>query len=246
MSIKNCLARFCLAFCAIIVIFATLKKAKTTVMTTHPLWTDEYWLPLLKIYMARPEGVKPMYSRAVVDLALELHIPPQFIYKQMFRLRRPDSLWLTRLRDKYAANPKRLSRDVKKLHRMSGFSSDGGFYDGVEVSETFEKDFRPISGCGDLKPVMLVMALDLYFRLTPITMVADTPEVIQLARLMRIKPQQVVDVLTMFQTLDPYLHRPHPESSPLFDACRDVWHRYGNDDPEALSSLAAQLREYFS
>lgn len=214
-------------------------------MTTHPLWTDDYWLLLLKLYKAAPEGVKPMYSRRMVELAVELHISPQYLYRQMFRLRRPDSPWLRRLCEGYAANPKRLSRDVRKLRRMSGFSSGGGFYDGVQVSETFEKDFRPVSGCGGLEPVMLIMALDLYFRLTPQTMVAGTPEVVQLARLMRVKPHDVVEVMALFLALDPYLHRPCPQESPLLAACRDVWQRYGNADPSELASLAAQLREYF-
>ena len=128
---------------------------------------------------------------------------------------------------------------------MSGFSSGGGFYDGVQVCETFEKDFRPVDGCPGLKPVMLIMVLDLYFRLTPPTMVDDTPEVVQLARLMRVKPHDVVEVMTLFQAIDPYLHRPRPQESPLLDACRDVWQRYGNADPSELASLAAQLREYF-
>ena len=155
-------------------------------MITHPLWTDECWLPLLGLYYRRPEGLKPVYSRGMVELALELHIPPQFLYKQMYRLRRPDTPRLARLCSRYAGNPKRLARDVGRLRRMSGLGSGGGFYDGVEVCETFEKDFRPIAGSPGLKPVMLIMALDLYFRLTPATMVEATPEVAQLARRPRV------------------------------------------------------------
>ena len=214
-------------------------------MTTHPLWTDECWLPLMKLYTARPEGLKPVYSRGMVDLAVELHIPPQFLYKQMFRLSRPDTPWLRRLCARYPADPKRLARDIGRLRRMSGLGSGGGFYDGVEVRETFEKDFRPVGGCPGVKPVMLVMVLDLYFRLTPATMVGATPEVAQLARLMRVKAQTVVGALALFQALDPYLQRPAPQPSPLLDACRDVWMRYGNGDPGTLAALAAQLREYF-
>lgn len=215
-------------------------------MTTHPLWTEEYWLPLMRLYTARPEGLKPVYSRGMVELALELHIPPQFLYKQMYRLRRPDTPRLARLCSRYAGNPKRLARDVGRLRRMSGLGSGGGFYDGVEVCETFEKDFRPIAGSPGLKPVMLIMALDLYFRLTPATMVEATPEVAQLARLMRVKAADVVAVLGLFQAVDPYLRRPRPEDSPLLAACRDVWQRYGNGDPESLAALAAQLRDYFA
>ncbi len=215
------------------------------VMITHPLWTDECWLPLLGLYYRHPEGLKPVYSRGMVELALELHIPPQTLYDQMFRLARPTEPSLVRLRRRYDGNRRRLSRDVRTLRRMAGFSSGGGFYDGVEVRETFERDFRELKSLPGLKPVMLIMALDLYFRLTPQTMVEATPEVAALARLMKVKPHAVVSVLTMFQACDPYLRRDKPQASPLYAACHDVWQRYGNGEPQHLAALAAQMREYF-
>lgn len=214
-------------------------------MTTHPLWTDECWLPLMKLYLRRPEGVKPMFSRGMVELSLELHIPPQFLYEQMFRLRRPDTPRLRRLCERYAGNPKRLGRDINTLRHMRGFSTDGGFYDGVALNETFEKDFRPIPGHDGIQPVTLIVVLDLYFRLTPITMVAETPEVVELARLTHLKASVIVDILAAFQACDPYLQRPRPADATLYAACRDVWQRYGNGSPQQLASLAAQLREYF-
>lgn len=224
--------------------FFTLRKSFAT-MTTHTLWTDECWLPLLRLYMRRPEGVKPMFSRGMVELALELHIPPQVLYGQMFRLRRPDTPSLARLCGKYRNNPKRLARDIKTLRRMSGMGSGGGFYDGVEVNETFEKDFRPISGHPALTPAALVIVLDLYFRLTPATMVKETPEVAELARTTHTKASEIVETLDCFQACDPYLKRPTPPDSPLSAACRDVWHRYGNGEPQELAAMAAQLREYY-
>ena len=214
-------------------------------MTTHNLWTDECWLPLMKLYLKRPEGVKPMYSRGMVELSLELHIPPHVLYGQMFRLHRPDTPWLRRFVERYAGNMKRLSRDIKTLQRMQGMGSGGSFYDGVEVCETFELDFRPLPGVPELKPVMLIMTLDLYFRLTPATMVGETPEVAELARLMHVKPAAVTDVLAAFMSCDPYLSRPAAQSPALLAACRDVWQRYGNGEPQELAALAAQLREYF-
>ena len=108
-----------------------------------------------------------MFSRGMVELALGLHIPPQTLYAQMFRLRRPDTPSLVRLKERYAANPKRLARDIKTLRRMSGLGSGGVFYDGVEVNETFEKYFRPIASPPSILPITLVIVLDLYFRLTP-------------------------------------------------------------------------------
>ena len=214
-------------------------------MMTHPLWTDEYWLPLMKLYLRRPEGLKPMYSRGMVELSLELHIPPQYLYGQMFRLRRPDTPALTRLVERYSADPKRLNRDVRRLQHMRGFSTGGTFYDGVAVNETFEKDFRPIPGAGGIMPVTLIIVLDLYFRLTPATMVAETPEVAALARMLHLKAAAVVTVLNLFQVCDPYLKRPTPPAGPLYAACRNVWQRYGNGSPQELAALAAQLRAYF-
>ena len=186
-----------------------------------------------------------MFSRGMVELALELHIPPQALYAQMFRLRRPDTPSLARLCGKYRNNPKRLARDIKTLQRMSGFGSGGMFYDGLEVNETFEKDFRPIAGHPALTPATLVIVLDLYFRLTPVTMVAETPEVVETARLTHLKAATIVGILAAFQACDPYLKRKRPDDEALYSACRGVWQRYGNGDPQALAALAAQMREYF-
>ena len=35
--------------------------------------------------------MKPMYSRALVDLSLELHITPKNLYEQLFKLRHRDT-----------------------------------------------------------------------------------------------------------------------------------------------------------
>lgn len=212
---------------------------------THPLWNDEYWLLLLQMYLKKPVGMKPLYSRQLVDLSLETHVPPRYLYNQMFRLRHSDSPLLHLLWETYGKQPKKLADDVKKLKRMKGFGKSEKFYDGVEIKETFEKDFRPLPQNKQLKPVMLIMILDLYFRLTPITMSPETPEVRQLAKLLRITPQLVADVMDVFQFCDPYLNRDDMIINPLLLPCQEIWNRYGNDNPETLSALAAQLRDYF-
>jgi hypothetical protein len=212
---------------------------------THPLWNDEYWLLLLQLYLKKPVGMKPLYSRQLVDLSLETHVSPRYLYNQMFRLRHSDSPLLHLLWETYGKQPKKLTDDVKKLKRMKGFGKSEKFYDGVEIKETFEKDFRPLPQNKQLKPVMLIMILDLYFRLTPITMSPETPEVRQLAKLLHITPQLVVDVMDVFQFCDPYLNRDDMIINPLLLPCQEIWNRYGNDNPETLSALAAQLRDYF-
>lgn len=214
-------------------------------MNTHPFWSDEYWLLVLQLYKKKPEGMKSLYSRDLVDMSLEIHIPPQFIYQQMFRLRHSGSPVLQLLWETYGNNTRKLNRDVKKLRSMKGFGKPEEFYKGVEVNETFERDFRPIADYPALTPVMLIMILDLYFRLTPNTMVPETPEIQQLAKLMQVTPDQICEVMEVFQFCDPYLDRGDMMISPLLMPCQEIWNRYGNDNPEKLSALAAQLREYF-
>lgn len=190
--------------------------------------------------------MKPMYSRVLVDISLELHIPPKNLYEQLFKLRHHDMPIIHLIWETYGENTRKLNKDVKKLRSMKGFGQPKKFYDGVKVRETFEHDFLPVEGATELKPFMLIMILDLYFRLTPITMAAETPEVIDLAKLMKIKPQMVVEVMEVFQLCDPYLNRDDLLISPLLMPCQEVWNRYGNDNPEKLSALAAQLKEYFT
>ena len=216
-------------------------------MAKHPLWSDEYWLLLMQLYLRKPVGVKALYSRPLVGLALELHIPPQYLYEQMFRLRTIDTPCMQRLWEVYGNNPRRLSRGVKLLRQKLGYADL--FYDGVEVNETWEKDFKEfrVEGIGaPLTPVMLILVLDLYFRLTPLTMVAETPEIQELARLLKMKPQEVVDIMEVYQFCDPYLNRNDFLTSPLLVPCQQLWQRFGNGSPQKLAALAAQLKEYFA
>ncbi|GAA3002590.1 hypothetical protein [Prevotella corporis] len=214
-------------------------------MATHPLWSDEYWLLLLQLYQQKPAGVKPLYSHQLVKLSLELHIPPQNLYEQQFVLRQRNMPVMRLIWETYADNQRKLNRDVRKLRALKGFGQPKEFYEGVEVKETFEKDFMPLPQNERLKPVMLIMILDLYFRLTPITMVTETPEVKEMAKTLKLAPATVVEILDVFQFCDPYLNRDDLMISPLLLPCQEIWIRYGNDNPNKLSSLAAQLHEYF-
>ena len=206
---------------------------------------DDYWLLLMQAYLKKPVGVKPMYSRVMVDLALELHIAPQALFARQCEIANLETPRIERIWEQYAQSPRRLARAVRLLREMKGFGSGGDFYEGVDVQETFERDFRPLAEDDRLLPIMLVLILDLYFRLTPITMVSETPEVQQLARLMRIPVDLVVDVLYIYQHYDPYLNRRDIVLSQLLVPCRQIWQRYGNSDTEQLASYASQLEEYF-
>lgn len=215
-------------------------------MLIHPLWTDGYRLLLMQLYLRKPVGMKAMYSKAMVSLSLELHIPPTVLYEQMFMLRNRKMPSIARLWERYGENATRLARDVKRLRTMVGFSNASEFYDGVDTSESFEKDFRPIDNVPELTPAMLIIILDLYFRLTPITMVENTPEIVELARMMKIKPGRVVEVMEAMRICDPYLGRGEMMITPLLVPCRQIWNRFGNGDPTVLASVAAQLKEYFA
>ena len=208
-------------------------------------WQDDYWLLLMEIYLQRPVGVKPMYSRKMVDLSMELHIAPNVLFTKMSQIANLETPRIERIWKTYGSNPKKLARAVSLYRSMKGFNNAGEFYDGVEMNESFEKDFRPIDEDSSLTPVMLILILDLYFRLTPITMVAATPEVQELARLLKLKSQKVADVLEVMQHCDPYLNRKDVTFSPILLPCQQVWRRFGNANTEDLVSYAEQLKEYF-
>lgn len=215
-------------------------------MGKKQLWQDDYWLLLMQQYLRKPVGIKPTYSKGMVDLSLELHITPQELHQRMGEIARLRTPRIERIWKEYGENPRRLSRAVQLLRQMTGFNSGGDFYEGVDIQETFEQDFRPLAEEERLTPIMLVLILDLYFRLTPQTMVRETPEVQELARLLRIPASLVVDVLDVYQHLDPYLNRRDVLFSSLLLPCKKVWQQYGNSDTRLLADYAEQLKAYFS
>ena len=214
-------------------------------MAKNSKWQDEYWLLLMQIYLQKPVGMKPMYSRAMVDLSLEIHIAPNILFNKMCQIANLETPRIEHIWESYGTNPRKLARAVSLWREMRGFNNAGEFYEGVETNESFEKDFKPISEDEELTPMMLILILDLYFRLTPITMVPETPEVQELAKLMKLKSAKVADVLEVFQYCDPYLNRRDVTFSPLLLPCQQIWRRFGNANTEDLASYASQLKAYF-
>ena len=208
-------------------------------------WQDEYWLLLMQIYLQKPVGLKPMYSRQMVDLSLELHIAPERLYNKMCQIANLETPRIEHIWEVYGNNPQKLMRAVSLWREMKGFNNSEAFYDGVELNEGFERDFRPLEEDGRFMPVMLILILDLYFRLTPQTMVAETPEIRELAKLIKLKAEDVAEVMEVFQYCDPYLNRRGVIFHPLLIPCQEIWRRYGNSDVETLASYAKQLKEYF-
>lgn len=214
-------------------------------MAKNSKWQDEYWLLLMQLYLQNPTGIKPMYSKAMVDLSLELHIAPQQLFNKMCQIANLETPRIEHIWEVYGQNPRKLKRAVNLLREMWGFNNALEFYEGVETIESFEKEFKPIADDTTLTPMMLVLILDEYFRLTPITMVAETPEVQALAKMMKLKPQEVVDAMEAFQHCDPYLNRKDEMKGSLVLACQQVWRRFGNSEPQELAQYAEQLKDYF-
>ena len=214
-------------------------------MTKNSKWQDEYWLLLMQIYLQKPVGMKPMYCRAMVDLSIELHIAPNLLFNKMCQIANLETPRIEHIWETYGNNPRKLARAVSLWREMNGFNNALEFYEGVEMTESFEKDFKPIAEDEVLTPMMLILILDLYFRLTPITMVPETPEVQELARMMKLKSAKVADVLEVFQHCDPYLNRKDVTFSPLLIPCQQIWRRFGNANTEDLASYANQLKAYF-
>ena len=214
-------------------------------------WQDDDWLLLMQLYLKKPVGIKPMYSKAAIELCLELHIPPQIVYQKMCAIANLETPRIEHIWNEYAQNPRRLARAVKLLRQMKAFGNDD-FYEGVDIQETFETDFRPIAPDTVVTPIMLIIILDLYFRLTPITMVVETPEIQDLSRLLKLPAQDIVDIMHIYQQCDPYL-KPHPRPlsfregslESITSACQAQWRQYGNGDPTALAEYASKLKEYF-
>jgi hypothetical protein len=214
-------------------------------MAKDSKWQDEYWLLLMQIYLQKPVGIKPMYSRAMVDLSLELHIAPERLFNKMCQIANLETPRVEHIWEVYGNNPRKLARAVRLFREMKGFNNSDAFYDGVELNESFERDFRPLEEDERFTPVMLILILDLYFRLTPQTMVAETPEVQELARLIKLKASDVVEVMEVMQYCDPYLNRRGVIFHPLMIPCQDIWRRFGNTDVEALASYAKQLKDFY-
>jgi len=214
-------------------------------MARNVVWHDDYWLLLMQLYLRKPVGVKPLYSREMVNLSMELHIAPQALQNRMLQIARLDTPRIERIWQTYSNNPRRLARAVRLLREMKGFGAAGEFYEGVEVQETFERDFRPLADDERFTPAMLILILDLYFQLTPSTMVSATPEVGALARLLGLKAVDVVQVLDVYQICDPYLERNEVTLSPLLLPCQQIWQRMSDKEPQQLNELANELKAYF-
>ena len=208
-------------------------------------WSDEYWPLLIQVYKKKPEGVKPVYSKKLVDVSLFLHIPPKELHKKMLELRKLDTPSVQHVWKELAGNTYKLNKAVKRIKEHQGLGNADKFFEGVETNESFERDFRPLEENPRMKPVQLIMILNLYFQLTPTTMVAETDEIQELAKLIKQPAKTILEVMELFQYCDPYLNRDGKPNHPLFAVCKEIWNRFGNDDIEKLEALAAQLREYF-
>lgn len=92
-------------------------------MARRDEWHDDYWLLLIQLYLKKPQGVKHLYSRSLVDVAMELHIHPAEIHQRLFRLRQINTPRLQRLWDTYANSPKKLKRGINLLRQMKGFGN---------------------------------------------------------------------------------------------------------------------------
>ncbi len=207
-------------------------------------WNDEYWPLLVWLYKRKPEGVKAIYSRGMVDIAVHLHIHPSELYRKMMELRNPKAPFLERMWEEYQS-PRKLNKAVKTIMEKEGYGTAGKYYDEIETNESWERDFRPLPDREDIMPVQLIIILDQYFRLTPTTMVTQTEEIQELAKLMKMPATLITQIMEIFQFCDPYLNRNDLMIDPLLFPCQEIWSRYGNEDSEKLAALAAQLKEYF-
>ena len=121
-------------------------------MANQSQWQEAYWLPLLQLYLRKPVGMKPLYSRPMIDLALELNVAPKQLYEQMKMLDKRETASLQQLWKRFATHQKQLRRDIETIRKMRGFNHPQQFYDGVSQEETWQTDFRPLQVDADYHP----------------------------------------------------------------------------------------------
>ena len=198
-------------------------------MANNNLWTDSYWLLLMQACKKKPDEVKSPWSKTMVDLAIELHIHPKTLFEKMEQLLDHKTASLQKIWDTYTDNTRRLNKDAKRVREMKGFGDADSFFMGVESTDSFETFYLPVADDTKLTPAALTILIDLYFMLTPNTMVEETPEVADVARMLTLTTKEVVDVLSVFQTFDPILKRKALPTSPIVEATRRTWDEYAND-----------------
>ena len=129
-------------------------------MAKNAKWSDDYWLLLMQIYLQKPVGIKPTFHRKMVDLSLELHMPPNFLFNKMCQIANLETPRIEHIWETYGRNPKKLARAVSLWREMRGYGHADAFYEGVEVQETFERDFKPVNKETTMTPVMMTLILD--------------------------------------------------------------------------------------
>ena len=214
-------------------------------MARHPLWNEEYWLLLLQLYQKKPMGVKPLYSKGMVDLSLELHIPPEFLHEQMFKLRMVTPR-IKRLWEKYADKPQKLKRDIQRIRQMNGAETPYSSSRSGSEGNIREKASEPLESEPSLTRVKLIIILELSLpAYTNHHGAGKHRKSSTWGKLIRTSPKVIAEAMGVFMYCDPYLNREDMLIHPLLEACNDIWHQYGNGNPDKLYQLANGLKEYF-
>lgn len=213
------------------------------------MWTNDLWPLVIKAYLSAPTGPKSNCSRPVVDLAMQLHMKPADIVDRLKTVDAHKNPMVERLLVHYQAHPKKLKRDAERLAAMSGFGNSGAFYDGVDTAEAgFERFYRPIDGTS-FTPAMLTILLNLYFRLVPATMVATTPEVIDMAHRTQLTVDQVLEVLHTFLYVDPCAKSRTDDAlaefAPITRLCRETWRTHDDGNPMLVAEEAEKFLQYY-
>ena len=96
-------------------------------MAKKTKWQDDYWLLLMQIYLQKPVGIKPMYSRKMIDLSLELHVSPSVLFNKMCQIANLETPRIEHIWEVYGSNPRKLARAASLLREMKGFNNAGLF-----------------------------------------------------------------------------------------------------------------------
>ncbi len=175
-------------------------------------WTKEESILVLNLYFTKPVGIKDTKSDGVKELASLVGRTPSAVHRRMYGFLR----W-------YPTIPLLYCEET--------------------VDESSDDTYQPFWNAYFLDPKLLakdagellkawragILALDLYYRLIPDTMMPKVPEVVELAKQTKTTPQQIVDALHDYLACDPFTKGKSAKASEK-PSTRNVllWNRFAN------------------
>lgn len=187
-------------------------------------WTKEESILVLALYFSKPAGIKTSETEEVIHLARILGRTPDAVYKRMLRFQQ----W-------YPVLPFDTNEDLYSEENPAMWE---GYFQapGKAIDEAADIAIRLCAG---------TLILNLYFQLIIGTMNEKSPEVIELAKFIRQSPSEVVRILHVYASFDPFVKVAHEEQDVAdLSLYHRLWTLY-EDDLDKLSYTAKYIASHY-